>query len=151
MVTKIRSVEKKTFNEKDSYTVIFEDGEKGYLAEKESDKNLKAGEDVTYVKEVKKNRKGDNYCLFTVQRNAGSSQSSQSSSAPVATTATAQSNSSLGQDIKAHKVNACTGAMHDAVGAFNSERIPWEKVTESQRELASQLCSEIDDIFSGKI
>jgi hypothetical protein len=78
-MTTIKKITSNTFNNKVSYTVELSDGRTGYMSEKDSDKDLKDGEAVEATLEVKKNKKGQDYNLFTLKRASSTSQPAQSS------------------------------------------------------------------------
>lgn len=81
-MTTIKTITKKTFNNKDSYTVELSDGRTGYLSEKDSDPNLQNGEAVEATLEVKKNKQGKDYNLFTLKRVQPSSTAPSQEQAP---------------------------------------------------------------------
>lgn len=69
MTTKIKALTPKTYQGKvTGYSVELEDGTKGYLDDKASDKDLKVGEVVNFELAVKQNKKGENYNLLTIRR-----------------------------------------------------------------------------------
>lgn len=67
-VTKIKTIEPKTYQGKvTGHILTLENGVQGYLNDKDSDTGLKAGSDVSYTLEVKKNKQGKDYNLLTVK------------------------------------------------------------------------------------
>jgi hypothetical protein len=142
-MTTIKTIEKKTFNGKDSYTISFEDGEKGYLEAKGSDKDLKQGESVSYNKEIKQNKKGENYNLFTVTRAGSSSATPPTPGLPSLTAKPAGSKIT-------HKVEASIRVFEACMEVYGNERqgFDWNVLMEKQKEVARVLWSQIDEIYS---
>lgn len=69
MTTTIKSIEPKTYQGKvTGYSITLENGVVGYLDDKASSSDLKAGESVDYSSVVKQNKKGGNYNLLTLNR-----------------------------------------------------------------------------------
>ena len=69
MKTRIKEIIEKTYQGKvTGHAITLENGVTGYLADKTSDKELKANEEVDYTLEVKKNKQGKNYNLLTLKR-----------------------------------------------------------------------------------
>lgn len=69
MTTTIKSIEPKTYQGKvTGYSITLENGVMGYLDDKASSSDLKAGESVDYSIAVKQNKKGGIYNLLTLNR-----------------------------------------------------------------------------------
>jgi len=66
--TKIKVIEPKTYQGKvTGHLLTLDNGVVGYLNDKESDTDLKEGNDIEYTLEVKKNKKGGDYNLLTIK------------------------------------------------------------------------------------
>ena len=157
MSTKIKSIESKSFTNNStgktsvSHTVVLEDGVSGYLDDKSSDKDLKQGETVNYLIEVKQNKKGGNYNLLTIKRDgvttAPSAPAPQAQTPPPTGSQPKYSSQRSIQDWKAQSAIDAMGFMVDAVA---TGKIDWPQLREKQREACTILWDEIDEIFNSK-
>jgi len=69
MATTIKNIEAKTFQGKvTGHTITLSDGTQGYLNGKGSSPDLKVGDEVSFSIEIKKNKKGGDYNLLTLQK-----------------------------------------------------------------------------------
>jgi hypothetical protein len=86
MTTTIKSIEPKTYQGKvTGYSITLENGVMGYLDDKASSSDLKAGESVDYSISVKQNKKGGIYNLLTLNRVFPGQSQAPSQSAPTST------------------------------------------------------------------
>jgi hypothetical protein len=67
--SKVTIIEPKTYQGKvTGHSIVLENGTKGYLDDKGSDKDIAVGETVEFTITVKQNKKGENYNLLTLKR-----------------------------------------------------------------------------------
>lgn len=133
-------------NKPSGFKVNLSDGTWGYLVEKDSDKDLKDGEAITYTAEQPS---GKSYKKLTIKRASSTTTSSgtQSSDQPPLRPAI---HVGSGKSIQELKADASIKSAEVVVDAFLQGKIEWAMIEEKQRYLSSLLWSEIDDIFGKK-
>ena len=168
MSTKIKSIESKSFTNNStgktsvSHTVVLEDGVSGYLDDKSSDKDLKQGETVNYLIEVKQNKKGGNYNLLTIKRD-GTATMPLSVPAPQVSTGGAlipQQPSqiappSLGVYLPSMTkedwmCRAAIDAYGFMIGAIGNDKLDWPQVKERYETGRDLLWRDIDEVYKNK-
>lgn len=155
-MVKITRLEPKTYQNKiTGYKVELSDGVSGNLAEKDSDKGLKAGDDVTYIIADYVSKQGNHSNLLTIKRAVGTttpttftptpSTTPPPSGVPLPTKTPLSVNTKID-----HKVQAAIKAMEFCMDTFTAEKIEWDAVLAKQKEVVATLWSEIDAIYSEK-
>lgn len=121
--------------------VNLSDGTWGYLVEKDSDKGLAQGDAVTYTAETPA---GKQYKKLTIKKE-GSVPSAPSSQTPI--TSSAPNAPKAGKELVLQaKVEASFKAMSFAIDAFIADKIGYEKVNDTFKELSQYLYDAIDEI-----
>jgi hypothetical protein len=151
MSTKVKSITPKTYEGKvTGYSIVLEDGVQGYLDDKGSDKDIKAGEDVIYILAVKKNKKGTDYNLLTLKRVA---QSFTPQPTPTPEPAKEEKKPTSNTTIDAvlifkERCENSRRAMQIVGGFVTGDKVNLDKVKDTYKEVNLYLQEAIDDILS---
>jgi len=145
MKTKIKTIEPKTYQGKvTGYKVTLENGEEGYLDDKSSDEGLKAGEMVDYSVVVKQNKttKKD-YNLFTLKRFvSGTPQEEVKIDAKPPKGKFPLSES----EIVNRKIDGIFTSIQEAMKAWTSNTITYDKLTEIGKTVRDYIWEGIDEL-----
>ena len=145
MRTKIKSLEQKTYqNKPNGFKVTLEDGTFGNLVEKDSDTGLREGDTVeaTVVDYVSKS-KGTHSNLITLKLVSETQQKS-SETETKATPAKVPTTSLLSL-----KAQCVIKAMEFSVNAFIGDKITWDKIQPTFKELTGYLIDGIEECNKG--
>jgi hypothetical protein len=149
-MAKLIKLEQKTFEGKPSgFKITLDDNRTGNLQEKESDKELREGDEVFVTEIPYTSKAGKTSTLYGLRLNRNPSQS-QLASAPHQSTVPPPSNkpsiapSSLG----ALKATATTEAMRFIVDCFIADKFRWDQIKEKHKELTVYLNDAIDECNS---
>lgn len=147
-MTKITKYEPKTYQGKiNGYKVELSDGVSGNLSEKDSDKGLKAGDEVTYTITDYVSKRGNHSNLLTIKKAIGGT----STPPPSGSGVSLPNKTPLSVSTKIdHKVEAAIKAMEFCMDTFAREKFEWDVVISKQKEVVSTLWSEIDAIYAEK-
>lgn len=153
MITTITKMEAKTFQGKpQGFKITLSDGTEGNLAEKESDKGLREGDQVDCTVKDYVSRAGNHSNLLTLklirnpQPQSGTGTGASQSTPPQRPTI----NVGTGKSINDLKTEACIKSASCMIDMFIADKVDWAGFEEKQRYLANLLCSEIDDLFAPK-
>lgn len=148
-MAKITGLEQKTYNNKPSgFKVTFDDGRSGNLNEKESDKGLRVGDEVT-VKEIPyTSKQGVASILYGVRLGAGNTPSSQpSSNTPPPRP---EIHVGAGKSKQELKVEATIRMAETVIQGFFNDKVESANIAVLTKEYSKMLASEIDEIFATK-
>lgn len=146
-MSKITKLEQKTYNGKPSgFKVTFDDGRNGNLNEKESDKGLREGDNVTVTEIPYTSKQGVASTLYGVRIANQSAQQQASSGAtppprPAIHVGAGKSKEELKADASIAMAIACLEAVKE-------DKIDFGQVAERQKFMAKLLWEEIEEIFS---
>jgi hypothetical protein len=144
-MTTITKIEQQFKDNKPSgYKVNLSDGSWGYLVEKDSDKDLKDGEEVTFTAETPT---GKSYKKLTIKR-AGAQQQQSSSNPPQPPKP--QIHVGTGKSKEELKADAAIRMAEVVIEAFFNDKVEAANVEPRTREYTKLLLTEIDEIFAGK-
>jgi len=149
-MTTVKTITKKTFNGKDSYTIELSDGKTGYLNEKGSSGGLKAGDPVEYTLEVKQNKQGKDYNLLSVNLAVGQSNAPAPSppQSPKIGTSVLPGSIASGVIVE-YKVQASLRAMEFVINAYIADKLQWDQIKPNHKELTGYLTDAVDEICQG--
>jgi hypothetical protein len=123
------------------YKVNLSEGTFGYLVEKDSDKDLKDGEEVTFTAETPT---GKSYKKLTIKR--ANSQSSSNTPPPLRP----QIHVGTGKSKEELKADAAIRMAEVVIEAFFNDKVEAANVEPRTREYTKLLLTEIDEIFADK-
>jgi hypothetical protein len=155
-MAKLVKLEEKTFEGKHSgYKIVLDDNRSGNMQEKESDKNLREGDDVIVTEIPYTSKAGKTSTLYGLRLNPSRSQLA---AAPHQTAVPAPSNKPVsgthpqlvGKTIEDQKVTAAISAMEFVISAIVNGETDWPKMPELQRQATQLLWDEIDEVYRGK-
>lgn len=154
-MSRITVLEAKTYNNKPSgFKVTLDDGRSGNLQEKESDKGLRVGDEVT-VTEIPYTSKATppvKSILYGLKLGTGTptpaSQSSQSNLTPPPQRPTI--NVGSGKSANELKADASISMASACLQAVKEDKLDFGQVAEKQKFMTKLLWEEIDEIFSNK-
>ena len=155
MITTITKMEAKTFQGKpQGFKITLADGTEGNLAEKESDKGLREGDNVDCTVKDYVSKAGNHSNLLTLKlvKNPSNNtpQSSGAGASPAAPPQRPSIHVGAGKSIDELKSDACMKSVSCMIDMFIADKVDWAGFEEKQRYLSNLLCSEIDDIFASK-
>ena len=131
------------FKGKKSYKFTLSDGITGYVDAKDAEK-FREGDSITYSKEVKQNKKGEDYNMLTVSMAGGTTQS-QPSTIPIPARPTLPVNIPGVPSSKADlRAKVPFHAMDKVIQLIVGGKLPLEKVQSTHKELCTYLYDEIE-------
>jgi hypothetical protein len=145
MKTRIKEILEKTYQGKvTGYKVTLENGEEGYLDDKNSDEGLKVGEVVDYSLIVKQNKttKKD-YNLFTIKRSVSEMPQKElktETKPPKIAFPLSES------EIVNYKINGIFTSIKEAMKAWIANTITWDKLPEIAKSVRDYIWEGIDEI-----
>lgn len=152
-MSKITVLEQKTFEGKPSgFKVTLDDGRNGNLQEKESDKGLRVGDEVT-VKEIPyTSKKGVTSTLYGLRLNTSPTQTLVPTSSQSSPTAPQRPTINVGAGKSANelKADAAIAMAKACLQAVKDDKLDFGQVAEKQKFITKLLWEEIDEIFSNK-
>ena len=151
MKTRLKGLEAKTYQGKvTGHKVTLENGVEGYLDDKNSDKEIKLGDEVDYTVEVKQNKttKKD-YNLLTLKKIVSERSQNEMKISEVQTfTETKPTLTPTGAwEVNKIKAEACTRLMIKAMDMFDENKLDWDAVAEKQKYVTQLVWGEIDEIY----
>ena len=148
-MAKITKLEEKTFQGKHTgWKVSIDNAPLENMDEKNSDKNLREGDEVTFTVEDYVSKKGNHSNLLTVKRASGTSSAPQQT--PSITPQRPAIHVGSGKSKEELKVEAAVEIMKVVLSAFYEGKIETGKVAPDQREYVTLVWSEIDEVFDKK-
>lgn len=142
MKTKIKTIEAKFYQSKpNGFKVVLDDGTGGNLAEKDSDKDFKNGDEVeaTIADYISKAGKHSN--LITLKHSVSEMQQKSSGTETKGTPPKIQVTTNL-QTLKGQ---ATIKAMEFMINAFIADKLTWDQIQPKFKELAGYLVDAIND------
>jgi hypothetical protein len=150
-MTKISVLEQKTFEGKPSgFKVTLDDGRNGNLQEKESDKNLRVGDEVV-VKEIPYTSKaGKTSTLYGLRLSQSAPTTPPTPSQAPSPTPRPSIHVGSGKSKEELKAEAAIRIAEVCIQAYYGGKLESAQIAVDQKEFTALLWSEIDEIFSGK-
>jgi hypothetical protein len=150
MKTTIKTIEAKTYQGKvTGHSVTLDNGVTGYLNDKGSSSELKQGETVDYVLEVKKNKQGKDYNLLTLNRVSPSTPSEKVAENAPQEVKTPSKPSSLTIDAVTIFKEKCANnrkAMELIMEYVLADKTTFDQITEKFKVVCNDLNDGVDDL-----
>jgi hypothetical protein len=153
MQTTIKTITPKTFqNKPNGFSIVLVDGTEGNLAEKTSDKGLRAGDPVEATIQDYVSKAGKHSNLITLKlMQPGAAQTAtvlpQTVNPPVNKPAPLSTYSVLPKSKEQVKIDAFFKATDKVTDLVLGGKMTWEKYQEGHQQLTTFLYGEIDKIF----
>jgi hypothetical protein len=146
-MTKISAITEKTFQGKvTGYAITLDNGVVGNLSDKDSDKGLKAGDEVTAIIKDYISKAGKHSNLITLKKVTGDAPAPPTQP-PVPTPAPAKpQNAQISSPtVQAQKASATVKAMEFVVNCFIQDKISWDKIKDYHKEITIYLWDAIEE------
>ena len=143
-MAKLVKLEQKTFEGKPSgFKITLDDGRTGNLQEKESDKGLREGDNVTVTEIPYTSKAGKTSTLYGLRLNTTPASGPQN--APTPAPASSKTPSATPLSVNPVKANATIEAMRFCIDAFIADKITWDKIKDYHKEITGYLNDAIDE------